>query len=156
MYGVPEQAGLRIDIIIDSGAYRSVIPPSIAPAVPLLEANMDQTRPGRTAGGEELPVLGRKQLRCSFLCGQPKNMEFLVMGVTRPLGSVSQMVEKGCRIIFDAEDSGGSWLEHKPTGDRHRIFLRGGVFVLPAWIQVPDPAPTAAQASGFPRPAAEL
>ena len=41
------------------------------------------------------------------------------------------MVGNGCRVVFDSDAHGGSYLQHKATGDKHRIFLRNGVYVLP-------------------------
>ena len=152
----PDKQGRRIDVVVDSGAWRSVIPPWVVPEIPLQHVPLDESRPGRTAAGEELPTLGKQTLTCAFLRGQPKALEFLVMAVTRPLGSVSQMVERGCRVVFDDESSGGSYLEHKATGDKHRIFLRGGIYVLPAWVQMPEPGNPDGHVEGFPRPAVTL
>ena len=94
--------------------------------------------------GTPLAATGRKVLRCGFQAGSDKKLEFLSMPVNRVLGSVSQMVEAGCRVVFDAEDRGGSYVIHRPTGERHRLHQRRGVFVLPLWVRPPG--------SGFPGP----
>ena len=94
-------------------------------------------RVGRTASGEALEPSGRKVLRCGFQRGRDKTLEFLAMDVTRPLGSVSQMVANGCRVVFDAEERGGSYIHHRYSGEKHKIHARGDVFVLPVWIRPP-------------------
>ena len=62
-------------------------------------------------------------------------MEFLVLEtLTKPLASVSQMVSKGFRVVFDSDADGeGAFIEHKRSGDKHRLFPRGGVYCLPVW-----------------------
>ena len=87
---------------------------------------------------------GRRFLNCGFQSGEDKTLDFLVMGkVTRPLGSITQMVARGCRVVFDSEDRGGSYLEHRASKQRHQIQAKGGIFVLPLTIRKP--------VAGFPR-----
>ena len=88
----------------------------------------------RTATGEEVNVLGKKTLTCHLNNGSTKTLSFLVMDVMRPLASVSQMISRDCRVVFDGKDGEGSYIYHKPTGDTHKLFLRQGVFILPVWI----------------------
>ena len=66
--------------------------------------------------------------------GQRKQLTFLEMPVTRPLASISQLVEKGSRVVFDSEENGGSFIKHRGSGDKHKIYRKGEVFVLPIWI----------------------
>ena len=56
------------------------------------------------------------------------------MEVMRPLASVSQMIANDCRVVFDGVKGENSFIHHKPSGDRHKLFLKGGVFILPVWI----------------------
>ena len=88
----------------------------------------------RTATGEEANVLGKKTLTCHLNNGSTKSLSFLVMEVMRPLASVSQMISRDCRVVFDGRSGEGSYIYHKPTGDTHKLFLRHGVFILPVWI----------------------
>ena len=81
---------------------------------------------------------GRQRLTCGFQKGQDKTLEFLVMDVHRALGSVSQMVERGCRVVFDSEDKGGSYIHCRSTGERHKVYARNGVYVLPLWVREPQ------------------
>ena len=131
---------------MDSGAFRSVIPADLATDYPLLPFDGEPPRVGRTASGEELVPDGRRILTCGFQEGSDKTLDFLVMQkVTKPLGSISQMVARGCRVVFDSEERGGSSLEHRASKQRHRIQAKGGIFVLPLTIRQPK--------AGFPRQA---
>ena len=134
-----------MDLIVDSGPFKSVMPVDMVPEYPTLGFAGNPPRMGRTASGAALKTKGRKVLTCGFQAGQDKTLEFLTMNVTRALGSVSQMVANGCRVVFDAEDHGGSFIEHRRSGEKHRIHARNGVYVLPIWVREP--------ASGFPGPA---
>ena len=125
----------RFDLVMDSGACRSALPLKLAASTPLEPMEPMDSITCRTATGETLAPEGKKSLTCEFQQGSPKRLSFLSMDVTRPLGSVSQMVGNGCRVVFDSDASGGSYLEHKTTGDKHRIFLRNGVYVLPMWAR---------------------
>ena len=82
----------RLDIVIDSGAFRSVLPPGIAPDYPTLDVPESELPKARTATGERVPVLGKKTISCCFNHGATKSLQFLVMQVMRPLASVSQMI----------------------------------------------------------------
>ena len=67
-----------------------------------------------------------------------KNMLFQVCDVTKALGSVSKMVARGNRVVFDSDDCGGSYIENKQDKSRLPLRDRGGVFVLDMWVK---PAP---------------
>ena len=56
------------------------------------------------------------------------------MDVTRPLASVSKMIRNHCKVVFDGPEGEGSYILHKPSGDRHKLFLKNGIFVLPVWV----------------------
>ena len=69
-----------------------------------------------------------------FNNGARKSQQSFVMEVMRPLASVSQMVARDCRVVFDGQNGEKSFIHHRPTGDKHKLFLKGGVFILPVWI----------------------
>ena len=130
----------------------SVIPQEIGQDYPL-EPLKPGTLPNcRTATGEPVQALGRKQLTCCFNNGSVKTMSFLVMDVTRPLASVSQMIKQSCRVVFDGPDGEGSFILHKPSGDKHKLFLKGGIFILPVWV-LAGPMSTSPPASDSQYPA---
>ena len=56
------------------------------------------------------------------------------MDVSKPLLSVSRMVKRGYRVVFDTEQNGGSYIESK-DGTWFKVYERNGVYVLPSWVR---------------------
>ena len=54
-----------------------------------------------------------------------------VTDVSKALLSVSKLVSKGCRVVFD-EDS--SFIENKSSGDWVPLEQRNGMYVLGMWV----------------------
>ena len=54
-----------------------------------------------------------------------------VTDVNKALLSVSKLVSKGCRVVFD-EDS--SFIENKSSGDWVPLEQRHGMYVLRMWV----------------------
>ena len=83
-----------------------------------------------------------------------------VSGVHRPLASVSKMLEADNVVWFSREDYGGTGLYNRKTGKTMKLFLKDGIFVLPAWVRgaAVTGGSTAGSSgpSGFTRPAARL
>ena len=57
------------------------------------------------------------------------------MDVSKPLLSVSRMVKRGYRVVFDSEQNGGSYARHMASDKRYRLHERNGVYVLPSWVR---------------------
>ena len=126
----------RADFIVDSGASTSAVPAYIGSKYPLQD---DPHRKVYTsASGHEVTNQGIRTLKCSFQSGETEKLAFKVMPVQRALVSVSQSVLAGNRIVFDSEANGGSYIMNHRTGSCKRIYEKGGVFVLPCWIEEPD------------------
>ena len=81
---------------------------------------------------------GEKHLTCGFQNGEQLKTRWEVADVHRPLCSVSRMVGYGYHVWFAPEAEGGSGAWNKNTGETLKIFERGGVYVLPAWIKPPS------------------
>ena len=62
-------------------------------------------------------------------------MTFQVAKVNKALGSVSQIVNNGNRVIFDPS---GSYIENVFTNDRMWLRERNGVYVLDALVAPHD------------------
>ena len=58
-----------------------------------------------------------------------------VTNLTKPLGAVSRIVEKGNRVVFDDI----SYIENKTSGERTYLRYEAGVFVLDAIVRRHDP-----------------
>ena len=59
-------------------------------------------------------------------------MRFQVCDVSKALGSVSKIVSRGNRVVFD---STGSYIENKQDGSRLWLRERAGVYVLDVWVR---------------------
>ena len=58
-------------------------------------------------------------------------MTFQCADVHKALGSVSQIVRKGNRVVFDEN---GSYIQNKSTGELRWLEERNGIYVLPAFV----------------------
>ena len=81
-------------MIIDSGVYRTVVPPELGAGIPVAPVPSRLQRGAETASGFQLTPHGMRTLECAFLSGPSRSPECLVMGVNRPLVSASQMVSR--------------------------------------------------------------
>ena len=76
--------------------------------------------------------------------GKHKSMCFQVTDCKKPLASVSKIVDKGNRVVFDAE---GSYIENKKTGEIMKLERERGTYVMVVEFET---SVEAAKASGFP------
>ena len=76
-------------------------------------------------------------------------MAFQACDVTKPLGSVQRMLEKGHAIIFAPPEQGGSFILNLATWTMEPLREEDGIFVLDVWI----PPPSVAALTGFVRQA---
>ena len=68
-----------------------------------------------------------------------RKLVFQVAAVSKALGSVSQMVRNGNRVVFDQDGNGNntSYIEHKGTGQCIPVKLENGVYVLELLVAPP-------------------
>ena len=98
------------------------------------------------ASGSEVGVLGIRRPLCWFQDDSQHVINVKVLApLNRALFAVSELV-KTCKVVFDSEEYGGSYMEHRKTGQKIKIYLRRGIFVMPIWIKrKPPPKMLAAQ-----------
>eukprot|EP00971_Amphidinium_carterae_P219537 4358580-Amphidinium_carterae.1 len=90
------------EVVIDSGAGRSVCGPSDFPDIPMEAIHDADAQVFRTAKGDRLTLLGRKRVKLLandvwiFVC-------FTVLNVMRPILSVEGLVSAGFNVIFNEE-----------------------------------------------------
>ena len=75
--------------------------------------------------------LGEKNFTAIRDAGLEHYMTDQVTDVNNALLSVSKIVSKGCRVVFD-EDS--SYIENKSSGDWVPLEQRNGMYVLRMWV----------------------
>lgn len=136
----------RLDVVIDSGACECALPQEWYTQCPL-KPKAGRIR-YRAANGATMQASGTRMLDVQLEDGSGTKMNFTVLPVKRALASVSKMVEKGCRLVFDDAANGGSYVEVKSTGKKHPLSLQNGVYVLPTWVRM-----NGASEQDFPRQA---
>ena len=83
----------------------------------------------RDASGREVPRFGRVTPTFRTQTGGTIGVTFERMKVAKPLVSVGELVKKGHKVWM----SGGDSYIETASGEQIPIYLRDGVFVLPAW-----------------------
>ena len=115
-------------ITIDSGAAESVMPMEYLPEIKVLPS--EGSRKGVqyvTANGGKMPNLGEHKVHFKTADGGTSSVVFQVTHARKPLASVSKIVEKGNRVVFDKESS---YIENLHTGKRVPIELYNGTYHL--------------------------
>jgi hypothetical protein len=130
----------EIEVCVDSGASVSALPKNQCTDYPLLPTVASEA--GRfywSAKGEKVYDEGAKVPRCISAEGDFYDMNFSSCDVRRALGSVSGMVHKGKKVVFDLDDgtfdrngvlSCGSYIEDKASGKRTQMQEKDGNFVV--------------------------
>ena len=118
---------------VDSGSAVSGIPQDVATSVPLKAADGVQSYTSASKHG--VTVLGKKEPQAFFQDNSSGRIELKVLDpLKKPLLSVAK-INKSFRVVLDALDPEGSYLEHKKTGSKIRVYPKQGVFVLPVWLK---------------------
>ena len=102
----------RLDLVIDSGAFASAPFGNLNTGYPILPLRLHETDGGRTATGEEVKIVGRRKLQVNLM-GTTHDfmMNFKVIeGIRRPLGSITELGNNRCQVVFDDENEGGSYI----------------------------------------------
>ena len=119
----------ELEMNVDSGASVTVIGRDMVKAVQAKGARPDVKY--EVADGSYIEHLGEKNFTAITDAGLEHYMTDPVTDVTKALLSVSKVVSKGCRVVFD-EDS--SYIENKSSGAWSQLEERNGMYVLNMWI----------------------
>ena len=119
----------ELEMNVDSGASVTVIGRDMVKAVQTKGARPDVKY--EVADGSYIEHLGEKNFTAITDAGLEHYMTAQVTDVNNALISVSQIVSKGCRVVFD-EDS--SYIENKSSGDWVPLEQRHGMYVLRMWV----------------------
>ena len=85
----------------------------------------------KLADGSRSPHLGEKAFNAYTDQGHLRHMVAAVTEVDDALLSLSKVVKAGNRVVFDA---GGSYTEHKTTGEVTPLIEQRGLYKLNMWI----------------------
>ena len=122
-------------VTIDSGAEVS-----IWPATHVAWENVKPTHESEmgigfvAANGSRMPNYGGTQVKFKKN-GTSKTMNFEVTDCKKPLASVAKIVDKGNRVVFDAEES---YILNKATGEKIQLERERGTFVMVVEFEVDE------------------
>ena len=134
----------RGKITIDSGAAESVLPADMLPNEALVEGEARKKGVRYVAAnGGKMDNLGEKRVRFRRNgAAAVNNITFQVTGVSKPLASVSRILDKGNTVVFSRIGE-GSFIRNERTGEKIPIVEEKGTFVVDVEFMEP--------ASGFTR-----
>ena len=151
----PQWAPLPKALVVDSGAGETVLPSEWLPAHDVAESPGSRSNEYyTTADGNKVYNEGQKSVVVSCMDGsQQRSMTFQVAPVHKALGSVSQMVRNGNRVVFDADAAGRdvSFIQNKSTQEKMPMRLENGVYVVDLLVAPPDYRPSGAWNQDFAR-----
>ena len=125
-----EYSKLPYPIIIDSGAAESVLPRDWCPQAALVDGPM-KGKKYSAANGSDIKNEGQRVVSMVTKEGQWRNMTFQVCNVTRPLASVSKIVEAGHSVVFNpVDDPRGSYIQNLQSGEKMWLTAKAGVYVM--------------------------
>ena len=62
----------------------------------------------------------------------------VIQGLSKVRAAVSDMVENGCRVVFDSEATGGSYIWNRKRNEYYKVFHHNGIYILPVWERIPE------------------
>ena len=128
---------MRVNGVVDSGACKPVAPPSMAPGYPVRQNEASRARKAySSASGHPLYNLGEQLLPAITDDGSETEVLFQLADVSCPLISVSQICDRGNRVIFGR---GGGVTLNLTTGQEVPFQRVGGVYALGLWMCRGDP-----------------
>ena len=143
----------RGKITIDSGAAESVMPKDMLPNEPAIEGKAKRNGVRYVAAnGAKMENMGEKRTRFRTDGTQAINgITFQVTDVSKPLASVSRILDKGNRVVFSRGPE-GSYIENTGTGEWFQLKEERGTFVLEVdWLEPEANQEGERRASGFTR-----
>jgi hypothetical protein len=140
-------------ITIDSGAAESVMPKEMLPNEPAVDGKAKKSGVRYVAAnGAKMENMGEKKAKFRTNGTQAINgITFQVTDVSKPLASVSRILDKGNRVVFSRGPE-GSYIENTETGEWFPLKEERGTFVLDVeWLEPEVNQLSTHRASGFPR-----
>ena len=126
----------KVTTVMDSGAWDSVAPPSVAPKVAIEES--PKSRRGScyvTASAGRLPNMGQKALNAWTSEWKDVNVLYQIAEVSRPLTSVSATCDKGNVVVYTSQ---GGFIQNCEAGERTHFERNGGIYELDLWMRDED------------------
>eukprot|EP00435_Cladocopium_sp_Y103_P011381 s4126_g3.t1 len=134
--GPPKKDGYpwtRVNFVVDSGASATTIPLSLVGDHRRLDPAVGFEK-FRLADGNTVQNKGCLKARAWLQGGETLLATMSVADIHQPLLSVSQLIEKGNTVVMHKDRA---YVE-TASGIKHRVYLRGGVFMLPVWLDLSE------------------
>ena len=98
---------------VDSGAVDNVLPESVCTEYPLEATSKSQSGVGfKGANGSHIKHYGQRRFRVKTSAGSNMNTTWEVTDVRKPLISASRLLERGHKLVLEAEDPVQEWRHH--------------------------------------------
>ena len=142
----------RIQVTVDSGAMRNVVPKSVAQAFVIEESDM--TRAGVNFVAANDTVI--KNYGCRKILGMTEgwnviNFKAHVADVMKPLASVVEMEESAMKVVFERSANSAGYIQSLRTGQKINLYREGREYKFDVWVpaQAEPPAPETATKKGI-------
>ncbi len=123
---------VRVSGVVDSGAMQSVTSPAMAPHVPVRpSAGSRRGQHYVAANGSRMPNVGEQEMTIQTEQGGEAAMVFQVTDVNRPLWSVSEICDRGNRVIFG---KAGGVIHNLRSGMLTPFKRENGIYIIDFWI----------------------
>ena len=138
----------RLQMILDSGASVSVVPPSVGGAYEVVRGKAAMAGVKyEIADGSQIPNLGEKLLPIVTRENTWRGIKVEVADIAQALQSVRSLVKTGHRVVFgDGPDGTAHYIEHNVTGEVNWVE-DDGLNYLMTYLIAPK------EVAGFTRPA---
>ena len=126
----PQTSSTSVSIGVDSCAGLTVWPESLCDdvdTVPTVESRRGDSYFQAGEGQPRLANLGQRKYELQTSDGRSRQIKVTVAKVRRPLLAVSEMVDAGHRVVFEAK---GAYAEHTATGRRTTLVRRNGIYEM--------------------------
>ena len=137
-----QSAPLPKSLVVDPGAGETVMPVDRLTNHLLTESDGSRADDFyTTADGSKVYNEGQRKLDVCTIDGQQRrSMTFQVARVKRALGSVSQMVKNGNKLVSDQDGSGKdmSYIQNKRSSEKIWLRQENGVYVLDLMVALPE------------------
>ena len=117
-------------LLVDSGAYDHVCPPTFGDEYPLIAPKINVK--AVTADGHIIKYYGERQIPLKLVGDRHALVTFSVMAITRPILSVSRLIEHEFQCCFARQ---AFLCRHE---ERFALVKNGGLYYLPACVREVD------------------
>ena len=123
-----------LELAVDSGASETVVPPHVLQHVHITPGDAQQKGVMyEVANGQRIPNLGEKLFTgATHTEGHVRTICAQVCDVSKPLMSVSKLVQAGNTVVFSQHEA---YIQDDSTGERMELNHVNGMYTLRVWVK---------------------